>query len=58
MPTMNFRTLNYFWKKATFVNRKGKYKFRYRAWKLFFIMLFLNIKTLFLFGRTVDELGL
>ena len=54
---MKFNTLNYLWSKATFGWGRGKIRFRKKLWKVFFMELFLNLKTLVIFGKTFDELN-
>lgn len=49
------KTLSYFFNKAIWSSRKGK--FYYRPWKQVLLILWLNIKCLFLTGRTIDEIN-
>lgn len=53
---MDFSNLKYFWWKATFDFRRGKFRIKWRPWRLFFIFLFLEIKSVLLFGKTTIEL--
>lgn len=48
------RNIVYFWEKALYSTRKGK--FHWRPWKQLFIIIFLNFKCLFLTGYSIDKL--
>jgi hypothetical protein len=48
------RTIQYFWMRAMFSTRKGK--FYYRPWKQLIMIILLNTYCLVLTGRSLDVL--